>query len=147
MTMRFKITLRLSEDRDNLVLADWFEGGEELIEAAYCGSDTPGEADEPASHLPKTQRRRHRGHPEWGRLMRTPEQIDIEATEMATMHLDEVAANLGFQPDEDGISSEEAADRVLAHFREWLTWIKTSNSTSPDLASPPRSRQGREITA
>ncbi len=46
MTMRFKITLRLSEDRDNLVLADWFEGGEELIEAAYCGSDTPGEADE-----------------------------------------------------------------------------------------------------
>ncbi len=55
--------------------------------------------------------------------MRTPEQIDIEATEMATMHLDEIAANLGFQPDEDGIWSEEAADRVLAHFREWLTWM------------------------
>ena len=53
--------------------------------------------------------------------MRTPEQVEIEATEMAMMHLDEIATKLGFQPDADGIWS--GADRVLAHFREWLTWM------------------------
>ena len=46
MIMRYDISFRFSEDRDDLVLANWFDGGEELIEAACCGSDTPAEADE-----------------------------------------------------------------------------------------------------
>ncbi len=48
----------------------------------------------------------------------TPEQIEEQATEMAITGLEEVAAKLGFQPDEYGIFSEEAADAVLAHFRD-----------------------------
>ena len=51
----------------------------------------------------------------------TPEQIEEQAIEMAMTGLEEVATKLGFEPDEDGIFSEEAADAVLAHFRDWLT--------------------------
>lgn len=65
--------------------------------------------------------------------MRTPEQIEAEATEMAICNLDEIAAKMGFEPDEDGIWSDEAADQVLAYYRAWLTEVDR------DFNGPPPS--------
>lgn len=74
--------------------------------------------------------------PFMGSAMRlTPEQIEEQATEMAMTGLDEVAAKLGFQLDEYGIFSEEAADAVLAHCRDWLTRVNIEfNEPSPGNA-------------
>ena len=67
--------------------------------------------------------------------MKTAEQIEIEATEMAMSCLDDLAAKLGFQPDENGIWSEEAAERVLAHCREWITKTEAvTDAIAPDNA-------------
>ena len=68
-------------------------------------------------------------------MHRTPEQIEIEAIEMAMANLDEAAAALGFEPNEDGLWSAEAGEAVLTYFRDWLTGTDRRFNDAP----PPNS--------